>query len=96
MELGFPPPDPFAGMTPTERKRAQETAILEMAYDLSRLHEVTPCERPDFALVHTPNSDPFGVEVTQLFANESLARLNLIPGYAIGCGRAVCTCTRRT
>jgi len=74
MDIGEPPRDPFAGMTPVERKRAQETAILEMAYDLSRLHSVTPRERPDFALAHGVGSKPFGVEVTQLFIHESQAR----------------------
>jgi hypothetical protein len=82
MDIGEPPRDPFAGMTPEERKRAQETAILEMAYDLSRFHSVTPRERPDFALAHGVGSKPFGVEVTQLFIHESQARFNLIPGYA--------------
>jgi hypothetical protein len=82
MDIGQPPPDPFAGMTPDERKRRQETAILEMAYDLSRFHRVTPRERPDFALTHWAGSKPFGVEITQLFVHESQARFNLIPGYA--------------
>jgi len=82
MDIGEPPPDPFAGMTPEDRKRAQETAILEMAYDLSRFHCVTPRERPDFALTHRADNKPFGVEVTQLFIHESQARFNLIPGYA--------------
>lgn len=82
MDLGAPPPDPFAGMTPEKRKRAQETAILEMAYQVSRFHSVNPSERPDFELFHRVNTKPFGVEITQLFINESIARFNLIRGYS--------------
>lgn len=81
MELQEPPPDPFAGMTPEERKRAQETTILEMVFDLDEFAEVEPGERPDFALCRGPASLPFGVEITQLFPNQSLARLNLVHGY---------------
>lgn len=81
MELEEPPPDPFEGMSPEERKRAQETAILEMAYDLTAYHAVEPGERPDFVLFRFENSIPFGVEITQLFPNESIARLNLVHGY---------------
>lgn len=81
VELQDPPPDPFEGMSPDERKRAQETAILEMAYDLSRYYAVEPGERPDFTLTRSENSQPFGVEITQLFPNESIARLNLVHGY---------------
>ncbi|MEU5529489.1 hypothetical protein ABZ744_21395 [Micromonospora chersina] len=81
MEIGEPPPDPFAGMTPHERKRAHETVILQMAYDLSDFHQVSPRERPDFALTRREVDKPFGVEVTQLFRHQSQARLNLVPGY---------------
>lgn len=81
MEIGEPPPDPFAGMNPQERKRAQESAILEMAYDLSGFVRIEPGERPDFALARANNETPFGVEITQLFPNESHARLNLVHGY---------------
>lgn len=75
------PPDPFKGLNRQERKRLQETIILEMAYDLSRFSSVIPRERPDFALTNQSGT-PFGVEVTQLFVNESQARLNLAHGYA--------------
>jgi hypothetical protein len=81
MHIGQPSPDPFAGMTPAQRKRAYETAILETVYDLSSFHSVIPRERPDFALLQWAGSKPFGVEVTQLFVNESDARLHLMPGY---------------
>ena len=75
------PADPFTGLNPQERKRLQETIILGMAYDLSRFQSVTPRERPDFALAHE-SGRPFGVEVTQLFVNESQARLSQARGYA--------------
>lgn len=81
MDIGEPPPGPFAGMTPKERKRAQEAAIISMVYDLSEFHSVTARERPDFALARRADDKPFGVEVTQLFIDESQARFNLIPGY---------------
>lgn len=81
MELQEPPPDPFEGMTPEERKRAQEAAIVEMVFNLDEFAEVEPGERPDFTLRRAAASLPFGVEVTQLFPNESLARLNLVHGY---------------
>lgn len=79
--MGEPPPDPFAGMNPEERKRAQETAILEMAYDLAAFARVEPRERPDFALSDGGSGAVFGVEVTQIFPSESHARLNLVHGY---------------
>lgn len=81
MEIGEPPPDPFAGMDSEERKRAQETAILEMAYNLADFARVEPRERPDFALSRTVRATAFGVEITQIFPNESHARLNLVSGY---------------
>ncbi|MEV6880298.1 hypothetical protein [Amycolatopsis sp. NPDC051128] len=82
MDIGEPPPDPFAGMAPGERKRAQEVAILRMAYDLSSFHSIIPRERPDFALTRRAGGRPFGVEITQLFIHESQARFNLVHGYA--------------
>ncbi|RKN17269.1 hypothetical protein D7147_21795 [Micromonospora musae] len=69
-------------MTPAERKRAQELAILEAVYDLSNFRSVISRERPDFALSRSIGSKPLGVEVTQLFFHESHARFNLIAGYA--------------
>jgi hypothetical protein len=80
MGLQEPPPDPFAGMTPEERKQAQETTIVEMVFNLDEFAEVKPAERPDFTLRRTAASLPFGVEVTQLFPNESMARLDLVHG----------------
>jgi len=62
MQIGEPLPDPFAGMNPVERKRAQETAILEMAYDPSRFHWAVPSERPEFRLTPSENDPPFGVD----------------------------------
>lgn len=81
MEGGATPPDPFSGMGTRERMKAQEMAILEMVYNLQDVHAVTPGERPDFVLQLTPGDQGFGVEITQAFPNESLARLNLAEGY---------------
>jgi hypothetical protein len=78
-----PPRSTSRFSSPEERKRAQETTILEMVYDRSEFQTVTPRERPDFALVpHGRHALPFGVEVTQLFPDQSHARLNLVDGYA--------------
>lgn len=76
------PPDPFAGLSSSERKRAQEYATLEMVYDVDRLHEVNFCERPDFTVRETPSAALFGVEITQVFSSEAEARLNLVHDYA--------------
>ena len=82
MGLKGPPPAPFEGMAPAERKRAQESVILELVYGpRSAEVDIRPGERPDFTLVHSGSDSPHGVEVTQLFPNESMARLNLIHGY---------------
>lgn len=53
-----------------------------MAYDVNAFHSVVPRERPDFALQFRDGDLPFGVEITQLFPDESHARLNLVDGYA--------------
>src|SRR5687767_1964051 len=81
MEIGDPPPDPYSGMSPSQRKRAHETAILKMAYDLDTFHRVVDQERPDFALTRFEDDMPFGVEVTQLFVSQSHARMHLVNGY---------------
>jgi hypothetical protein len=82
MSITGPPPDPFSGMTSEERRCSQEAVILGMAYDLSRFQSVIPRERPDFALALRLGGRPFGVEVTQLFFNESEARLHLRHDYS--------------
>lgn len=88
MDIGEPPPDPFAGMDPEERKRAQETAILEMAYDLSAFVRVEPGERLDFTLSHTEGAAAFGVEITQIFPNESHADSIWSMAITTDCGPA--------
>jgi hypothetical protein len=52
-----------------------------MVYDRSTHYAVEPGERPNFTLTRFKNSKPFGVEITQLFPNESIARLSLVHGY---------------
>ena len=81
MDIGEPPPDPFAGMNSAERKRAQERAILEMAFDLEPFSVVLDSERPDFTICRGGKARPFGVEVTQMFPDDAHARLRLVHGY---------------
>lgn len=66
----------------SEHQRDHERTILEMAYDVNAFHSVVPRERPDFALQFRDGDLPFGVEITQLFPDESHARPNLVDGYA--------------
>jgi hypothetical protein len=73
--------NPFVSMNHTERKRALERIILEMVYDPKDFAEIVEGERPDFTLKRQDSGPVFGVEVTQLFEDESMARLNLLDGY---------------
>lgn len=77
-----PYPDPFEGMSPAQRKQAQEDMILRMAYDVPSLTRVHQRERPDFAVWIPGNPNAVGVEITQIFQSESHARLSFINGYA--------------
>lgn len=72
----------YSRMSPAERKRHQERVILGMVYDPMDFIEVVEQERPDFAIRRSAVDDaPFGVEITQMFPNETIARLNLLDGY---------------
>ncbi len=73
--------DPFAGMTSAERKRAQERIILEFVYRPDDFDEIDERERPDFALRSNADTEPFGVEITQMFPDGSHARVHMMPGY---------------
>jgi hypothetical protein len=95
MDLGEPPPDPYAGMTPAERKRALE-AGRDMAYDRTVFAGVNEGERPNFTLWRDAAAEFFGVEVTQSFPSEARARLNLVSGYMHRLGRVACICTGET
>lgn len=48
-----------------------------MACGVNAFHSVVLRERPDFALQFRGGDLPFGVEITQLFPDESHVRLNL-------------------
>ncbi|WP_040866216.1 hypothetical protein [Nocardia exalbida] len=76
-----PEADPFAGMTNEQRKRIQERIMLEFVYHPDHFAVIQEQERPDFALAFRDDSKCFGVEVTQLFPNETYARLHSMPGY---------------
>jgi hypothetical protein len=71
----------YERMNPAERKRYHERIILGMVYDLGDFLEVVEQERPDFTIRLSGFDLRFGVEVTQMFPNESIARLNLLDGY---------------
>ncbi|OZC75997.1 hypothetical protein CH251_08550 [Rhodococcus sp. 06-462-5] len=73
--------DPFAGMTSAERKRAHERIILEFVYRPDDFDEIDERERPDFALRSNTDTEPIGVEITQMFPDGSHARVHMMPGY---------------
>jgi len=56
-------------------KRERERAILKMVYDVHAYASIDDHERPDFLLRHSVDGPPFGIEVTELFATESDARM---------------------
>jgi hypothetical protein len=62
-------------------KSAVEWAALKMVYAVADFGSVEKHEEPDFLLQHHPNSDPFGVEVTQVFRTDSDARMINHPSY---------------
>jgi hypothetical protein len=68
-----------ASTTKTER----ELHALRSIYDDRAFHRATPADKPDFILQSTPDSPPFGVEVTELHASEANARVTHLPDYAI-------------
>ncbi|MCU1647583.1 MAG: hypothetical protein JWN03_7858 [Nocardia sp.] len=76
-----PAADPFADMTNEQRKRIQERITLEFVYRPGDFVLIEERERPDFALHGHEVREPFGVEITQLFPNETYARLHAMPGY---------------
>jgi hypothetical protein len=81
MDHGTEAHDPFEGMTSAERKRTYERLTLEMIYNPTEYEAIIDQERPDFAIQRHKKSRPFGVEITNLFQDESAARLNMIHGY---------------
>jgi hypothetical protein len=61
--------------------KERERTILNYVFGRQKLVAVNPSEKPDFECV-VSNEFSFGVEVTEFFRSESLARLARIPGYA--------------
>ena len=73
--------DMSADNRPDTFKKKKELALLRTAYDLER-YDYQESERPDFILKHKGATEGnFGVEITELFVNESDARLTNIQGY---------------
>lgn len=64
-----------------DEKKKREKAILDLVYSDKSFESVTPKEEPDFEIKHKFNGPKFGVEVTEFYFSESLARINNIPGY---------------
>lgn len=63
-------------------KRANEWSILRTVFDLAECASVEESERPDFLLtMNGHGAVPFGVEVTELFRNQSDARSVRHPDY---------------
>lgn len=63
-------------------KRVNEWSILRTVYDVSEFSEIRETERPDFLLMRNDrDAQSFGVEVTELFANQADARAVNHPEY---------------
>jgi len=63
-------------------KRVNEWSILRTVYDVSQFSEVRETERPDFLMMRNErDAHAFGVEVTELFANQADARAVNHPDY---------------
>jgi hypothetical protein len=63
-------------------KRDRERAILRTVYNETEFERIEEGEEPDFVLHHKRGGAPFGVEVTELYASGTDARLKNIPGYS--------------
>jgi hypothetical protein len=63
-------------------KEQTERMIFDAVYDSANFVEVEHRDRPDFIIYRRANREmPFGVEITELFDDESHARLQNISGY---------------
>ena len=60
--------------------KIEEKKILNEIYT-DNMFEIQESEQPDFVLKNKNNNEKFGVEVTELYHNESSARLKNYPGY---------------
>lgn len=65
-------------MTRKEQKLVERSILL--ATFPEHLFRIRDRERPDFSIA-TVDGREFGVEITEFFANESIARLKKMPGY---------------
>lgn len=70
-------------MKPTSAKARREIAALRLVYDDRAFFKAAAGDRPDFVLQSAPAISPFGVEITELHASGSSARLRHMPGYAL-------------
>src|SRR5690606_7604185 len=61
--------------------RSSDLLILELVYDTSLFQSVISTEEPDFELRYKDHLTAFGVEITELYSSESMARIRNIPGY---------------
>lgn len=62
-------------------KKARERQILNLVYASRRDITIECSERPDFTLRLVHDDVPFGVEVSDFYHSELLARLDRMPGY---------------
>lgn len=64
------------------RKKTMELEIVKMVYpDAEKYIKSIDQEQPDFLVAGLQKKVVFGIEVTELYQNESSARLKHIPGY---------------
>jgi len=61
-------------------KKNNELAILEKIFKENDTFKVNTCEQPDFLLKYN-NGNTFGVEITELYYDQTSARLNNKEGY---------------
>lgn len=62
-------------------KKHDERLVLDLIYSHRQGLVVEDGESPDFFLRHSEEDEPFGVEISRLYASEFQARLERVPGY---------------
>lgn len=65
-----------------DEKKEYEMRLLRSVFAVDSFESVTPSERPDFLISCGDHVGSFGVEVTEVFQSDSIARLERMPGYA--------------
>lgn len=63
-----------------EKKKVLERAILNKVFS-EKEFDIEETEEPDFLVTNKKFQEKFGVEVTELFINQSSARIKKIPNY---------------